>query len=122
MDDRYSYNRTATAIHARQGCPKCVGKYKRSTADFIAEANAIHYDDYDYSKVDFQGVDKPVTIICNRCGLEFQQLAYSHLKNKGCACCSESKGERAIRYFLDEYAIQYERNDPRHSHVSNIKR
>ena len=96
-------------LHAAQGCPKCSKKYRRNTAEFIAEAMAIHHDDYNYSKTVFNGVDKPVILICNRCNLEFSQIAYSHLQNKGCVCCSESKGERAIRYFLDDNHIDYVR-------------
>ena len=96
-------------IHAKQACPKCVGKYKRTTAEFIEDAQKTHRDDYDYSNTVFTGVDAMVTYVCRSCKAEVTQLAYSHLIGKGCNWCNESQGERSIRYFLDEQGIQYER-------------
>ena len=45
-------------------CPGCYGTPKKSTEQFIEEARKTHGDKYDYSKVDYQGGEKKVWIIC----------------------------------------------------------
>ena len=53
---------------------------------FIAQAKEIHGDKYDYSKVKYDGTDKPVTIICPEHG-EFNQRPHHHLEGQGCRAC-----------------------------------
>jgi len=81
-------------INQGQGCPKCVGKSK-TTSDIITEFKKIHADKYGYSLVNYNGVDIPVTIICDKHG-EFKQLPRNHRKGHGCKLCSVDKS--AIRY------------------------
>ena len=53
---------------------------------FIKDANLIHGDLYDYSKVEYIGAKREVVIICSKHG-EFAQTPNSHLRGSGCAKC-----------------------------------
>ena len=68
------------------GCPKCAGK-KFSKIDYIKEANKIHNEKYDYSKLKFKSKKEKVCIICPEHG-EFWQIAQSHLAGHGCPQCA----------------------------------
>lgn len=60
---------------------------KKSVKDFILEANALHHDKYDYSKVLYTSTHTKVLIKCKTCGLEFWQEPASHLSGRGCPKC-----------------------------------
>lgn len=65
---------------------------KSNTDEFIKKALMKHGNQYDYSKVDYQGKDIPVTIICSKHG-EFQQTPHDHLSGCGCKLCyAERRG------------------------------
>lgn len=73
------------------GCPIC-GKEKMrairtSLNDFLLKASKIHGNNFSYSKVDYKGSSEKVTIICNKCGTEFQQSPSKHLIGRGCPNC-----------------------------------
>ncbi len=87
------------------GCKKCVGKIK-CTEDFINHCSKIHHQKYNYSKTTFNTLSEKVSIICPDHGL-FSQIAYSHLRGKGCAICMSSKGEKIIKNFLIENEILF---------------
>jgi hypothetical protein len=76
------------------GCPKCVGKNK-STEDWINEANKIHNNRYDYSKVEYITAREKVCIICPEHG-EFWQTSNLHLNGCGCPKCNSSKLENEV--------------------------
>jgi very-short-patch-repair endonuclease len=74
---------------------------------FINKANKKHNFSYDYSLCDYTVGKNKVEILCPKHGIFIQQ-AESHLNGAGCPKCSESKGERKIREFLEENNISYE--------------
>jgi hypothetical protein len=67
-----------------QKCPKCKGRI--NTHEFIAKANHIHNNLYDYSKTIYSKNDIDIIIICNYHG-EFLKNPYQHLKGGGCPKC-----------------------------------
>ena len=69
------------------GCPKCSGCYRRTTDDFISEAQNVHGNRYDYSKSIFTKTDNTITVICKNHG-EFNPVAKVHLHGFGCPKCS----------------------------------
>ena len=73
-----------------QRCQKCVGNQKRTTQEFIKRVKEVHGNEYDYSKVKYEGVDSKVIIICKKHG-EFKQTPSSHLKKSGCPKCFGNK-------------------------------
>ena len=82
------------------GCPKCginirAKNNTKTTEQFIKEAQQIHGDKYDYSKVKYIGKNKNVCIICPKHG-EFWQTPHNHLCGAGCPSCKKE-------YFSDIY-------------------
>ena len=101
-------------VHLRGcGCPKCgtesmAQKQTLTQEEFIKRAKETHGDQYDYSKVNYQGIDTKVEIICPKHG-SFWQTPYSHTKQKsGCPKCNHSKLEEDIMKLLEENKINYE--------------
>ena len=90
-------------ISLKQGCSKCAdeenGLKKRiSQEEFIDRCSKIHNNKYDYSKVNYQGWNKPIIIICPKHG-EFVQIAGVHLQGCGCPICNESHLEKKLHIF-----------------------
>lgn len=69
-----------------KGCKKChISSY--DTPSFVAEAQRVHGNKYDYSQVDYKGATSPITIICAEHG-PFQSLPDYHIHRKrGCQSC-----------------------------------
>jgi len=60
-----------------------------TTDEFISKSNIIHNYSYDYSKCVYTDSKSKVTITCPIHG-DFQQIANSHLNNKGCGVCANN--------------------------------
>jgi hypothetical protein len=89
-----------------QGCPKCSGNSLLTTEEFIQKSKLFHGNKYDYSRVIYSRQTVKVELGCPKHGWFFQQ-AGSHMRGSGCWTCSESKGERRIRMYLDNRGIAY---------------
>lgn len=99
--------------HYKYGCLKCSGKEIKSKEDFILESNIIHYNKFDYSQIDYNGMFKKIKIICKQHG-EFNQIPTNHLHGRrGCPKCSKriSKNETL---WLDIIGLP---NDSEHRNV-----
>jgi Protein of unknown function (DUF723). len=75
------------------GCPKCAeisraDKRRFSTQEFLERATKKFGDRYDYSMVDYQGIEKKVKIICKLHG-PFLMTPGCHLMKKGCPICGK---------------------------------
>ena len=76
---------------------------KLTTEEFIEKAKEIHGDKYDYSKVEYRGVDTKVCIICPEHG-EFWQIPYNHInKKQGCPKCGQLKTHASQTSTLDAF-------------------
>lgn len=74
-----------------QGCPNCSKPSKLDNNSFIERANAVHNNNYDYSKVIYQNTNTKVCIICRKHG-EFLQTPGNHLSGQKCPkCCKNVK-------------------------------
>lgn len=95
---------------AGHGCSKCYHQGRMlSNEDFIQYAMDIHGSIYDYSKVQYNGWNYPVTIICPKHG-EFLQTPNVHLNGRsGCPICRQSKGEQYIDKILTKLNLDYKR-------------
>ncbi len=89
-----------------RGCFKCgreisAEKQLLTTDEFIEKAKEVHGEKYDYSKVNYTGYEKYVTIICPIHG-EFKQSPDSHLHSGGCPKCGStlSKNEDEIFEYI----------------------
>lgn len=77
------------------GCKKCVYAQKalqqaKPADTFISQANVIHKNKYDYTKIKYINSHTPITIICPIHG-EFYQQPADHLGGHGCPLCSTDK-------------------------------
>jgi hypothetical protein len=93
------------------GCKYCAQaknrlKLFKTTEDIIKRAHEVHGDFYNYSKVNYEGIYNPITIICP-IHKEFEQVANGHLRGSGCPKCNKSKGEKIISKILDKHKIIY---------------
>ncbi len=91
----------------KKGCPKCAGKIKLTTEEFIKKAKQVHGDKYDYSKVEYNCIRDKICIICPEHG-EFWQTPNDHLDNHGCPKCNQSKLEKEIEMLLKNEKINFE--------------
>ena len=100
------------------GCPKCGNNFRKTTQDFIKQANFIHNNKFDYTKSVYTNTKEKVCIICHekdKCGNEhgeFWQLPSNHLKGSGCPMCNEgkkSKKEIELYNKLLEHNLKIER-------------
>jgi len=99
-------------------CKKCgVASYTKTGKQFIEDANSIHNNKYDYSKVEYINSKTKVIIICPEHG-EFQQKPNGHIDSRqGCPNClykTEQKlYEILINYFptiIRQYKVDWCKN------------
>ena len=73
------------------GCPCCARKSRsKGNEKFVVDAQKIHGDKYDYSKVEYENANKIVTITCPIHG-DFSMRPTNHLKGQGCKECAKAK-------------------------------
>ena len=78
-------------VSSNTGCAKC-GREKANKAvsdtykEFIDKANKVHFNKYDYSKVEYNNSQTKVCIICPEHG-EFWQRPSQHISGQGCPKC-----------------------------------
>jgi hypothetical protein len=103
------FNQIPNVHHNGSGCPTCARNSQTSnTNQFIQKSVKIHGNKYDYSKVEYQGALKKVTINCSIHG-DFDQTPNDHLRGCGCSNCFESKGEKYIATILNSNNIDFVR-------------
>jgi len=81
---------------------------RKTTEQFVKEANEVHDYKFDYSKSNYIKNQVKVIITCPIHG-DFLQTPLSHLQGSGCLNCNESKGEKKIDSFLRKNNILYVR-------------
>ncbi len=69
-----------------QNCPKCKGKLKLTTEEFIKRSIKIHGNLYDYNEVNYVDCYTKVKIVCKIHGA-FDQNPKHHYKGSGCPKC-----------------------------------
>jgi hypothetical protein len=87
------------------GCAYCAGRGKYTTEQWIELSREVHGNQYGYSKVNYQGKDKKVVIICPVHG-DFQQHAGSHTRGSGCQNCANhgfNSNRAGYLYILHSY-------------------
>lgn len=98
-------------LSQQQGCPKCGyerthrnNTYTKNT--WVLKAGVVHNNKYDYSKSIYVNSYTNLIIECPKHG-EFQQTPDAHLQGRGCPKCKTSKGEDAIKEWLEAHDIPY---------------
>lgn len=99
------------AVHLRgNGCSKCSGKFHHTTETFIEEANKVHNNKYDYSKVNYINNSTKVCIICPEHG-EFWQTPNHHLRGRGCPKCGGTAKSNTLEFIEKAKAIHGNKYD-----------
>jgi hypothetical protein len=93
------------------GCRYCstdknAARQFKTTEDIVKRCIEVHGDFYDYSKVDYKGIFKHITIVCP-VHKEFNQVVNAHVNGAGCPICNKSRGELLIAKILDRNGIKY---------------
>ena len=94
------------------GCPECgkISKKKYTLDIFKKKAQEIHGNRYDYSKVNYTGMNNKVCIICPEHG-EFFQTPNNHINNKkGCKKCADKKLSETKKKYTTESFIELSKN------------
>lgn len=88
------------------GCPVC-GKLARklTESEFLSRANRLHFNIYDYSQVKYEGIFKPILIVCKQHGT-FIQKPRDHLSGCGCPKCGLLKRDESLRKPLSLFIEQ----------------
>ena len=91
---------------------------KKTTEEFVKQAQIKHGNKYDYSKVDYKGYNKKIIIICSIHD-NFEQLPVNHLRGSRCPKCTgnfmntEYFKEKAVKVHGDKYdysKVNYTKN------------
>ena len=80
--------------------------------EFIDKAQAIHEDNYDYSEIDYQGLEIKIKIVCKEHG-PFMQYPSSHLLGRKCVQCRllDEKDEKRKEFIEKAQAIHGDNYD-----------
>jgi very-short-patch-repair endonuclease len=97
------------------GCPECsklkmakgAASVRRTSETFIAKAQKVHGDRYDYSNTNYVQVHTKVWISCREHG-PFQRTPSDHVRGSGCPKCIGSSGELHIIDLLTKLGIKFE--------------
>lgn len=103
-------------INAKQGCPKCASEKRNEKNslgkdEFIEKSIAIFGENaFDYTKVVYKNNKSPLTLICKKCGHEFETRGDNHLSGHGCPNCVKnvSKWENEINEFIKSLGVETE--------------
>ena len=118
------FRQTPEAHLNTNGCQKCVNKTlaekaKKTTAQFISEAELIHKGAYDYSLCDVDGVFTKVAITCRVHGV-FMQTPDSHLRGRGCPECGKTTiSRKQMKRFSDFEREANKRHGSRYRYFSD---
>lgn len=87
---------------AGNNCPICSkNSLKIYNKDFIEKANIVHNNKYTYDKINYINSQSKLIITCPIHG-DFEQVAYSHLSNRGCPECGKQNRNKSLDKFIDQ--------------------
>lgn len=91
------------------GCNKCgvisaSKKITKTKEQFVADAEKVHGDLWNYDLVEYINCNQHVDIVCPKHGI-YSQTPSHHLSGQRCPTCTESNGERDVRMALESRKI-----------------
>lgn len=92
---------------AGKGCRKCASqaaanRYRKRPESFLAQAQRVHGNEYDYSNTVYSGARDKLTIECRKHG-KFEQQAGAHLAGQGCPRCAHDRASTKLNLTTDEF-------------------
>lgn len=120
-----SFNQTPGSHLNGAGCPKCFGSVKKTTEEFITQANIIHKNKYAYQKCEYLNAYTKVIITCLNHG-DFIQTPSHHLTGRGCPKCkyellSKKYSKLESKFILEAKQIHNDKYDYSLVNYSNAK-
>lgn len=96
---------------------------------FISKAKEVHFDFYDYTKSNYIGYNKNITITCPVHG-DFEQTVSTHLQGSGCKSCGYIKAgekgrigkDKIFEKFINKHGYFYSYDIPEDVKVSDLIR
>lgn len=76
---------------------------RKTNAQFIQEAQAIHGDKYDYSNCEYINSHTKINVFCRVHNTDFQIKPYLHLSGRGCYSCGKERAGVKLRMAPDEF-------------------
>ena len=90
------------------GCGRCSRRFPLTNNEFIRRSLIAHHNRYAYDKCNYVNATTKVIVTCKKHG-DFLSVAKNHYFLKvGCPKCMASKGEIAIRVWLNDQSIIFE--------------
>lgn len=95
------------------GCTECGiklagDKRRKTTEQFIQEANEIHSNRYDYSKTNYTGNTTDIEILCEKHGI-FKQIPTVHLSGGGCPKCGNCAKSKNMTKTQEQFILEAKR-------------
>ena len=104
-------------------CPSCAFLNKSRGSHYtqerlIQDFQEVHGSLYDYSRVIFERIDRPIIIICKKHG-GFEQLPYVHKHGSGCPVCAGQNLDtnKIIAQFQEAHGNRYNYDDVQYKGV-----
>lgn len=89
-------------------CPKCARNAEKTTDSYKGEIFDLVQGEYSVLS-EYENAKTKMTFSHRACGKEFEMLPSKFLHGDRCPHCFESKGETAIRRYLERNSIPYEK-------------
>lgn len=100
-------------ITTEKGCPKCffnkLSKIKTKSHEQFVNQVVERFGNEFIVIGEYVGDKNKIQVIHNYCGEEFSISPGNLLRGKGCPICKMSKGERAIKKYLEDNSFEYTR-------------
>jgi len=77
-----------------KGCPKC---RLNKQEDILSIFKKVHGDKYDYSLVEYKGMNKNILVICKKCKNIFEVSPTNHKKGRGCPICAIERRKEKLK-------------------------
>lgn len=105
--DGYEWLSSPNHILKGRGCPKCYGRIKRTHEQYVSEVMLINPN----IEVVGEYINSRTKILhkCKIDGHEWYAIPNSIIQGSGCPKCNESRGEKNISKWLDEFNILYQK-------------
>lgn len=97
-------------INGRHGCPTCAGNQRKTTDQFITEANVVHGNIYTYSNTSYKNSKTDLVVTCPQHG-DFHITPQEHLIGRGCSTCNVSSGQLEVIQYVNSLGLKTIIND-----------
>jgi len=94
-------------------------KQRKTTLQFVEEAQRVHGEKFDYSEVKYVNTHTPVKIKCRQCGVVFMQEPASHLAGSGCLKCGKKTDGKMSQETIIARARDLLGDIPFHTHTTS---